>query len=77
MVESKFSTNVHLASWPTALGVPAAVGHGVRGASNGRQYWPMGSGSAVVATSGRIPAAVAHGSRIPSAVAHGGRSRAI
>jgi hypothetical protein len=45
MVNSKFSTNVHLASWPTSLGVPAAVGHGVRGAANGRQYWPVGSGS--------------------------------
>jgi hypothetical protein len=40
MVESKFSRNVHLASWPTALGVPAAVGHGVREAANVPQYWP-------------------------------------
>jgi hypothetical protein len=38
MVESKFSTNVHLAPWPTTFGVPAAVGHSVRGAVNGRQY---------------------------------------
>jgi hypothetical protein len=42
MVDSKVSTNVHLALWPTALGVPAAVGHGVREAANGRQYWPVG-----------------------------------
>jgi hypothetical protein len=53
MVESKFSTNVRLALWPTALGVPAAVGHGVRGAANGRQYWPVGPG----------PDAVGHGVR--------------
>jgi hypothetical protein len=53
MVQSKFSTNVHLAPWLTALGVPAAVGHDVRGAVNGRQYWPVGPG----------PDAVAHGGR--------------
>jgi hypothetical protein len=45
MVASKFSTNVHLVSWPMALGVPAAVGHGVRGDANGWQYWPVGSDS--------------------------------
>jgi hypothetical protein len=27
-----------------ALGVPAAVGHGGRGAANGRHYWPVGPG---------------------------------
>jgi hypothetical protein len=27
-----------------ALEVPAAVGHGVRGAANGWQYWPVGPG---------------------------------
>jgi hypothetical protein len=62
MVDSKFSTNVHLAPWPTALGVPTAVGHGVRG-STGRR--------------GQAPTAVATGGRIPSVVAHGGRSRPI
>jgi hypothetical protein len=40
MVESKFPTNVHLTSWPMALGVPAAMRHDVRGAANGRQTWP-------------------------------------
>jgi hypothetical protein len=42
MVESKFSRNVHLVSWPTALEVLAAV---VRRDANDRQYWPMGPGS--------------------------------
>jgi hypothetical protein len=52
MVGSKFSTNVHLAPWPMALGVPAVVGHGVRGAANGRAggvrllpSWPQVAGS--------------------------------
>jgi hypothetical protein len=31
LVEPKFWRNIHLALWPTTLGVPAAVGHGVRG----------------------------------------------
>jgi hypothetical protein len=39
MVESKFLRNVHMASYPTAAGVPAAVGHDIRGDANGRQYW--------------------------------------
>jgi hypothetical protein len=30
MIELKFSRNVHLASYPTAAGVSAAVGHGVK-----------------------------------------------
>jgi hypothetical protein len=30
--------------WPTALGVPATVGHDVREAANGRQYWSVGPG---------------------------------
>jgi hypothetical protein len=38
MVELKFSRNVHMVSWPTALGVPAAVGHGVSGDASGQQY---------------------------------------
>jgi hypothetical protein len=38
MVESKFLRNIHLASYPMAAGVPAAVGYGVRGDANGRQY---------------------------------------
>jgi hypothetical protein len=37
----------------TALGVPAAVGHGGRGAAHSRQYWPVGS----------VPNAAAHGVR--------------
>jgi hypothetical protein len=41
MVESKFSKNVHLAPYPTAVGVPAAVGHSVRGDANSRLYWPV------------------------------------
>jgi hypothetical protein len=45
MVESKFSRNVHLALYPIAAGVPAAVGHDVRGDANGQQYWPVGLGS--------------------------------
>jgi hypothetical protein len=53
MVDSKFSTNVHLASWPTTLGVPSAVGHDVREAANGWQYCPVGPG----------PDAAAHGVR--------------
>jgi hypothetical protein len=42
MVESKFSRNIHLVSYPMAAGVPAAVGHDVRGDANGRQYGPVG-----------------------------------
>jgi hypothetical protein len=45
MVESKFSRNVHLALYPTAAGVPAAVGHGIRGGANGRLYCPVGPDS--------------------------------
>jgi hypothetical protein len=58
MVGSKFSTNVHLALWPTALGVPAAVGHGVRGHANGRSPSLWGQAPDVVANGGRIPDAV-------------------
>jgi hypothetical protein len=42
MAESKISRNIHLASYSTAAGVPAAVGHGVRGGTNGRLYCPVG-----------------------------------
>jgi hypothetical protein len=42
-----------MASYPTAVGVPAAVRHNVRGDANGRQYWPVGPG----------PDAAAHGVR--------------
>jgi hypothetical protein len=45
MVESKFARNVHLAPYLTAAGVPAAMGHDVRGDADGRQYWPVGLGS--------------------------------
>jgi hypothetical protein len=48
MVKSKISRNVHLALYPATAGVPAAVGHDVRGGANGRLYWPVG----------QIPAAV-------------------
>jgi hypothetical protein len=51
LVEPKFWRNIHLAPWPTALGVPAGVSHGVRGAANGRRYWSVGPG----------PDAAAHG----------------
>jgi hypothetical protein len=61
MVEPKISRNIHLASNPTASGVPTAVGHGIRGGANGRLPF------------GQIPAAVGHSGRNPSAVAHGGR----
>jgi hypothetical protein len=41
---SRFSKNKWSnQNFATALGVPAAVGHDVRGAANGLQYWPMGS----------------------------------
>jgi hypothetical protein len=45
MVEPKISRNIHLASYPTAAGVPAAVGHDVRGGDNGRLYYPVGPDS--------------------------------
>jgi hypothetical protein len=35
-----------------ALAVRAAVGHSVRGAANGRQYWSVGPGPDAVARSG-------------------------
>jgi hypothetical protein len=60
MVELKFSRNVHLASYPTAAGVPAAMGHDVRGAANGRQHWSVGPGSCP------------HDGKTTSAVGHGG-----
>jgi hypothetical protein len=63
MAESKFSTNVHLALWPTALGVPAAVGHDVRGAPNGPQPAPVGSGSCRRGQQRQGPGAVAHDDR--------------
>jgi hypothetical protein len=69
MVDSKFLTNVHLASWPTALGVPAAVGHDVRELPTVGSTGRWGQAPAAVATGGRIPGAVAHGGRIPSVVA--------
>jgi hypothetical protein len=45
MVESKFSRNVHLVLYPTAVGVLTVVGHDVRGDANGRLYGPVGPGS--------------------------------
>jgi hypothetical protein len=42
MVEPKISRSIHLTSWSTTLGVPAAVGHGVRGDANGRHNWSVG-----------------------------------
>jgi uncharacterized membrane protein len=62
MVEPKFLTNVPLAPWLTALGVPAAMGNGVRGDANSRQNWLVGPD----------PDAAAHGSGNPSAVGRGG-----
>jgi hypothetical protein len=39
----------------------AAVGHGVRGAANGRQHWPMGPGSGRCGAWRQGPGAVGHG----------------
>jgi hypothetical protein len=66
MIESKFSRNVHLPPWGTALGVMPAVG------SIGR--W--GQVPAVVPHSTRFPIATAHGGWSPSAAAHGGKALA-
>jgi hypothetical protein len=38
MVESNFLKNLHLALYPTAAGVHAAVGHNIKGDANGRLY---------------------------------------
>jgi hypothetical protein len=38
----KNSRNVHLASYPTAVGVPVAVEHNIRSGANGRLYCPVG-----------------------------------
>jgi hypothetical protein len=64
LVELKFWRNIHLAPCPTALGVPAAVGHDVRGAANGRQYWPVGPGLTPRPTTLGNPSVVGHGVRI-------------
>jgi hypothetical protein len=73
MVESKISTNVHLASWleflppwSTMLGEPPTVGSTDR--------W--GQAPAAAAIGGRITSVVAHGGRIPSALTHDGRALA-
>jgi hypothetical protein len=49
MVESEFTRNVHLSSYLTVVGVPAAVGHDVKGDANGWQYWLVGLGPDVAA----------------------------
>jgi hypothetical protein len=43
--------------------VPAAVGHGIRGAANSRQRWSVGPGFCRVGCGGRIPSAVATAAR--------------
>jgi hypothetical protein len=73
MVESKISRNVHLALYPTSAGVPAAVGHDVKGGRQRLAVLPSGTRFlSLWGTMTGIQAPVAHSARRPSVVPHGG-----
>jgi hypothetical protein len=73
MAEQKICRNIHLASYPTTTGVPAAEGHSVSGGANSRLYCSVGSDSC--RRGARRQESQCHGPRCqetPGAMPHGG-----